>query len=152
MLLNDIKVTADPMTRLIALQGLSELLSISTEGSLAGSFQVESFIMELVQVLGGTGGEAAQEDGEDDEDGDDKDSALAAALALSAGGAPAGDENMEAQLQACRCLAYLMEALPGVGHTLVYHGAIPVLYSKLLEISFIDLAEQTLLVRFLHVS
>ena len=88
----------------------------------------------------------------EDEDGDDEDSALAAALAMSAGGAPAGDENLEAQLLACRCLANLMEALPGVGHTLVYHGAIPVLCSKLLEISFIDLAEQTLLVRFLHVS
>ena len=39
-----------------------------------------------------------------------------------------------------------MEALPGCGHTLVYHGAIPVLCSKLVEISYIDLAEQTLIV------
>ncbi|KAJ3559621.1 hypothetical protein NM688_g224 [Phlebia brevispora] len=37
-----------------------------------------------------------------------------------------------------------MEALPGVAHTVVYHGAIPVLCSKLIEISYIDLAEQTL--------
>lgn len=146
-LLNDIKATADPTTRLIALQELSELLSISTEDSLAGSFQVESFVRELVRILGGTGGEAAEDRDEDDEgDGDDEDSALAAALAASTGGARAGDENLEAQLLACRCLANLMEALPGVGHTLVYHGAIPVLCSKLLEISFIDLAEQTLLV------
>jgi E3 ubiquitin-protein ligase TRIP12 len=40
-----------------------------------------------------------------------------------------------------------MEALPGVAHTVVYHGAIPVLCSKLIEISYIDLAEQTLSVR-----
>ena len=37
-----------------------------------------------------------------------------------------------------------MEALPGVAHTVVYHGVIPVLCSKLIEISYIDLAEQTL--------
>ncbi len=37
-----------------------------------------------------------------------------------------------------------MEALPGVAHTVVYHGAIPVLCSRLIEISYIDLAEQTL--------
>jgi hypothetical protein len=41
-----------------------------------------------------------------------------------------------------------MEALPGVAHTVVYHGAIPVLCSKLIEISYIDLAEQTLSVGF----
>ena len=39
-----------------------------------------------------------------------------------------------------------MEALLGVAHTstVVYHGAIPVLCSKLIEISYIDLAGQTL--------
>ena len=44
------------------------------------------------------------------------------------------DENLEAQVLACRCLANLMEAMPGVAHTVVYHGAIPVLCSKLIEI------------------
>lgn len=143
-LLNNIRPTADPSTRLISLQELSELLSISTEDTLAGSFQVESFVRELVRILGGSGGEA-QEDRDDDDDNDEE-AALAAALAMSAGGVAAGDENLEAQLLACRCLANLMEALPGCGHTLVYHGAIPVLCSKLLEISYIDLAEQTLIV------
>lgn len=145
-LLTNIKPQADPTTRLVALQELSELLSISTEDTLAGSFQVENFVRELVRILGGNGGEAAQDEG-DDEDNDDEDAALAAALSLSTGGgALPGDENLEAQLLACRCLANLMEALPGCGHTLVYHGAIPVLCSKLLEISYIDLAEQTLIV------
>ncbi|KAF9563919.1 hypothetical protein CPC08DRAFT_632025 [Agrocybe pediades] len=142
-MLNNIKPTADPTTRLLTLQELSELLSISTEDTLAGSFQVEQFVRELVKILGGRG---ADED-EDDEEGGaehDEDAALAAALAMSSGGAYQGDENLEAQVLACRCLANLMEALPGVAHTVVYHGAIPVLCNKLIEISYIDLAEQTL--------
>lgn len=60
---------------------------------------------------------------------------------------PAGlddSDEMECQLVACRCLAHLMEALPGTGHTLVHLGAVPVLCSKLNEISYIELAEQTL--------
>ncbi|KAI0628036.1 hypothetical protein C8Q77DRAFT_1068746 [Trametes polyzona] len=142
-MLNNIKPTADPTTRLVTLQELSELLSISTEDTLAGSFQVEAFIRELVRILGGTGND--EDEGDDDDVGEqDEDAALAAALALSAGGAYQGDENLEAQVLACRCLANLMEALPGVAHTVVYHGAIPVLCSKLIEISYIDLAEQTL--------
>lgn len=140
-ILNNIKPSADPTTRLLTLQELSELLSFSTEDTLAGSFPVESFVRELVRILGGSGAD----DDDDDEGGDDadhnEDAALAAALAMSAGG---GDENLEAQVLACRCLANLMEALPGVAHTVVYHGAIPVLCSKLIEISYIDLAEQTL--------
>ena len=80
-------------------------------------------------------------DDDDDAIEQDEDAALAAALAMSAGGgAYQGDENLEAQVLACRCLANLMEALPGVAHTVVYHGAIPVLCSKLIEISYIDLA------------
>ncbi|KIL69369.1 hypothetical protein M378DRAFT_184532 [Amanita muscaria Koide BX008] len=143
-LLNNIKSSAEPTTRLLSLQELSELLSISTEDTLAGAFPVESFVRELVRILGGQG---AEEDDEDDGDQDmhdrDEDAALAAALSMSGGGYQ-GDENLEAQVLACRCLANLMEALPGVAHTVVYHGAIPVLCSKLIEISYIDLAEQTL--------
>ncbi|KAL0059411.1 Ubiquitin fusion degradation protein 4 [Marasmius tenuissimus] len=140
-MLNNIKMTADPTTRLLTLQELSELLSISTEDTLAGSFQVEQFVKELVKILGGRG---VDEDDDDEGDGNERDEDLAAALALSAGGTFQGDENLESQVLACRCLANLMEALPGVAHTVVYHGAIPVLCSKLIEISYIDLAEQTL--------
>ncbi|KAJ3996321.1 hypothetical protein F5050DRAFT_1571693 [Lentinula boryana] len=144
-MLNNIKPTADPTTRLVTLQELSELLSISTEDTLAGSFQVEAFVRELVKILGGRGADRDEDDDEgDDEEERDDDAALAAALAMSTGGTYAGDENLEAQVLACRCLANLMEALPGVAHTVVYHGAIPVLCSKLIEISYIDLAEQTL--------
>ena len=145
-MLGNIKATADPTTRLLTLQELSELLSISTEDTLAGSFPVEQYVRELVRILGG---KVANED-DGDEDGDegdedaDEDAQLAAVLAASRGGPFQGDENLEAQVLACRCLANLMEALPGVAHTVVYHGAIPVLCSKLIEISYIDLAEQTL--------
>ncbi|KAH7093864.1 hypothetical protein BKA62DRAFT_55845 [Auriculariales sp. MPI-PUGE-AT-0066] len=103
------------------------------------------------------------------DDDDDEDAALAAALAASVadagvpfdagmgmgmdmGGGGAGEfgfgagseTDMQCQLLACRCLANLMEALPGSAHTLVYHGAVGVLCGKLLEILDIDLAEQTL--------
>ncbi|KAI6164689.1 hypothetical protein EDD17DRAFT_1775566 [Pisolithus thermaeus] len=141
-MLNNIKSTASPATRLVTLQELSELLSISTEDTLAGSFQVEDFVGELVKILGGRG---VNEDDDDRDDGDEQDDpAVSSALAMSAGISYQGDENLEAQVLACRCLANLMEALPGVAHTVVYHGAIPVLCSKLIEISYIDLAEQTL--------
>ncbi|KAJ7252448.1 hypothetical protein C8J57DRAFT_1077385 [Mycena rebaudengoi] len=143
-MLTNIKSTADPTTRLVTLQELSELLSISTEDTLAGSFQVEQFVRELVKILGGRGNDEDEDDEGDEEPPEqDEDAALAAALALSSGGYQ-GDDNLEAQVLACRCLANLMEALPGVAHTVVYHGAIPVLCSKLIEISYIDLAEQTL--------
>lgn len=141
-MLNNIKSTASPATRLVTLQELSELLSISTEDTLAGSFQVEDFVGELVKILGGRG---VNEDDDDRDDSDEQDdAAVSSVLAMSASVSYQGDENLEAQVLACRCLANLMEALPGVAHTVVYHGAIPVLCSKLIEISYIDLAEQTL--------
>ncbi|KAK2594683.1 Ubiquitin fusion degradation protein 4 [Conoideocrella luteorostrata] len=54
------------------------------------------------------------------------------------------DESPEIMLLACRCLANLMEALPASVANVVYGNAVPVLCQKLLEISFIDLAEQSL--------
>jgi E3 ubiquitin-protein ligase TRIP12 len=152
-MLNNIKPTADPTTRLVTLQELSELLSISTEDTLAGSFPINSFVRVLIQILGGSGRPTGDdEDGEDDEGGEeqDEDAALAAAIALSGGTQYAGDENLEAQVLAARCLANLMEALPGIANTVSYHGAIPVLCSKLTEISYIDLAEQVLSVSNQH--
>jgi len=63
-----------------------------------------------------------------------------------------GEENPEMMLLACRCLANLMEALPSSTANIVYGGAVPILCQKLLEIHFIDLAEQSLSVRFLPLS
>ncbi|KXJ97392.1 hypothetical protein Micbo1qcDRAFT_7468 [Microdochium bolleyi] len=55
-----------------------------------------------------------------------------------------GEENPEIMLLACRSLANLMEAVPASTANVVYGGAVPVLCQKLLEIQFIDLAEQAL--------
>ncbi|KAH7032398.1 thyroid hormone receptor interactor 12 [Macrophomina phaseolina] len=55
-----------------------------------------------------------------------------------------GEENPEIMLLACRCIANLMEALPAATANVVYGGAVPILCQKLLEIHFIDLAEQAL--------
>lgn len=55
-----------------------------------------------------------------------------------------GDENPEMMLLACRCIANLMEALPPSTANVVYGGAVPVLCQKLLEIHYIDVAEQAL--------
>lgn len=55
-----------------------------------------------------------------------------------------GEENPEMMLLACRCIANLMEALPQSSGNVVYGGAVPILCQKLLEIHFIDLAEQAL--------
>ncbi|KAL8763487.1 MAG: hypothetical protein Q9184_000699 [Pyrenodesmia sp. 2 TL-2023] len=55
-----------------------------------------------------------------------------------------GEENPEMMLLACRCIANLMEALPPSTANVVYGGAVPVLCQKLLEIHYIDVAEQAL--------
>jgi E3 ubiquitin-protein ligase TRIP12 len=55
-----------------------------------------------------------------------------------------GEENTEMMLLACRCIANLMEALPSATANVVYGRAVPVLCQKLLEIHYIDIAEQAL--------
>ena len=62
---------------------------------------------------------------------------------------PTGIENPEMMLLACRCISNIMEALPAAVSTVVFCGAVPVLCQKLLEISYIDLAEQALSVSVL---
>lgn len=59
-----------------------------------------------------------------------------------------GDDNAEMMLLACRCLSNLMEAMPASVGSVVYGGAVPILCSKLIEIQYIDLAEQSLTVSF----
>jgi E3 ubiquitin-protein ligase TRIP12 len=104
----------DPTMQHIALQELAELLAISTEETLAGYLAAEPYVVELIKILKG-GPENS----------------------------PFGD-NPDIMLLASRCLANLMEALPQSTGTVVYSGAVPVLCSKLLEIQYIDLAEQAL--------
>lgn len=141
----------DASAKLAALQDLAELLSVSTEDTLAGSFQVEAFTKEIVTILKGDNiiieGAGGEEDG-----------GMTAAEMLAFGiepgtqgggdGGSAEESNVQMMLLACRCLANLMEALPGSAHSVVYAGAVPVLCSKLQDIQYIDLAEQTLSVSF----
>jgi E3 ubiquitin-protein ligase TRIP12 len=54
------------------------------------------------------------------------------------------EHSPEIMLLACRCIANLIEALPASVANVVHGGAVPILCQKLLEISFIDLAEQAL--------
>ncbi|BEI86859.1 hypothetical protein CcaverHIS002_0702050 [Cutaneotrichosporon cavernicola] len=136
--------------RLQALRECSDLLLVSNEDTLGAAFSVNSFATEFIAILNGKPNiDPSAQDDDSKMDTDvpmDEDSQLAAALAMSTGGfMPGGEqEDMEAQLLACRCLAHLMEALPGSGHTLVHLGAVKALCSKLNEISYIELAEQTL--------
>ncbi|OAA60498.1 Hect domain containing protein [Niveomyces insectorum RCEF 264] len=111
-ILNNLRQKDDVSVQLIALQDLSEILLVSNEDNLSGSFSPDAYVRELV--------------------------------ALMQPNEFTGEENPEVMLLACRCLANLMEALPASVANVVYGGAVPVLCQKLLEISFIDLAEQAL--------
>ena len=144
-LLKNLRNKTDSSVRMIALQELSELLSMSTEDTLAGYFSVDAFVKELVSCLKGGPAQPAMGMGSEDDD-----FALAQAIAMSAeglGGAGGEEGGDEMQLLACRCLANLIEAMPSSAHNIVSNGAVPVLCSKLFEITFIDLAEQTISVR-----
>ena len=143
-LLASLRKRDDSAQQLQALQELADILSVSSEDSLAGYFPTESFVKELVQLLGGSGANNSGEyDDDDDDAGDEKKGST---------GGLAADEipNTEIILLASRCLANLMEALPYSTHSVVTHGAIPSLTSKLIFIEFIDLAEQVLQVRPKH--
>lgn len=119
----------DPTMRLIALQELADALSVATEDVFMGQFPLDALVRELLWTLGGPEPEGHTLS---DVDGDDE---LAAALAAS-------DDNGEAQMYACRSLAYMIEALPESSHCMVRRGVVPLLVQKLHEITFIDLAEQ----------
>lgn len=59
------------------------------------------------------------------------------------------EHNPDMMLLSCRALTYLLEALPGATSTVVANEAVPSLCQKLLNIEYIDLAEQALQVHFL---
>ncbi|KAJ2381174.1 Ubiquitin fusion degradation protein 4, partial [Coemansia sp. RSA 2611] len=104
--------------QLIALQELTELLSISTEDSLVG-LNFGELGQSLVNLLKGADGDYGE---------------LTGFI----------ESNVDIMLLACRCLSNLLEALPLAGGLLARLGVIEVLCSKLLEIEYIDLAEQAL--------
>ncbi|KAJ1936980.1 Ubiquitin fusion degradation protein 4, partial [Linderina pennispora] len=108
----------DPTEQLVALQEMAELLSISTEESLIG-LNLGELCQVLVNLLKGADGDYGE----------------------LTGFIPG---NPDIMLLACRCLSNLLEALPYAGTILVRFGVVQVLCSKLMEIEYIDLAEQAL--------
>lgn len=136
-ILINLRNRTDPSMQLVALQGLAELLSVSTEDTLAGVFNSEPYVKELVHILKGSDSMIGH---------DDIDDATLAAIMASGGDFGAG--NPEMMLLACRCISNLIEAMPSAMGTVVYSGAVPVLCQKLKEIQYIDLAEQALSVSF----
>ncbi|EST08765.2 hypothetical protein PSEUBRA_001462 [Kalmanozyma brasiliensis GHG001] len=145
-LLTSLRNETDSTAQMVALQELSELLSVSTEDTLAGYFPTNSYVKELVYILGGpkperndVGGKSAKIESVDDGLDDEMKAVLAAAAA-----ADMEEDSGEKMLLACRCLANLIEAMPYAAHSVVANGAIPILNAKLMEITFIDLAEQVL--------
>lgn len=136
----------DSTAKLLALQELAELLSISTEDTLAGYFQIDAFAKELVAIVRGDSNGMGAAGGGGDAGGMTMEEALAFGLdpAEAGVGVDIEENDVQMMLLACRCLANLMEALPGSAHSIVYAGAVPVLCDKLKDIQYIDLAEQTL--------
>jgi E3 ubiquitin-protein ligase TRIP12 len=135
-----------PNVRMEALNDAVNELAISMEDQLA-SFPLDAAVKQFIAIMDGKPIiERPPGEEEDDHMGDyeGEDAELAAALALSAGGVMPDEEDQQAQILACRCLANLMEAMPHAAHTVVAHGAVKVLCSKLTEIQYIELAEQAL--------
>lgn len=101
----------DPIIQRSALEELAQLLLMSNEDTLAGHFNPDQYIKEILPLM-----EPSEIWG----------------------------ENSEMALVACRCIANMMEALPASTSNIVYGGAVPILCKKLLEIEYIDVAEQAL--------
>lgn len=138
----------DSSVKMIALQELSEILSMSTEDTLAGYFSVDAFVKELLKCLQGSALAAALDlEGLDEDDEYAMAEAIAAAADAAGPGGESGSEE-EMQLLACRCLANLIEAMPAAAGNIVANGAVPVLCEKLVNITVIDLAEQTISVSY----
>lgn len=112
----------DPVRRLVVLQDLAEQLSIATEDVFLGGFPMHGLLVELLWTLG-------------------SDEPRTHPLHASV-------DSGDAELYACRCITYILEAappvVPHIASIVCQHGTIPLLITKLQEISYIDLAEQVL--------
>lgn len=58
------------------------------------------------------------------------------------------EHNSQLMLLAARNLTLLADVLPTICSSIVRHGAVPALCARLMTIEYIDLAEQSLQVRF----
>jgi E3 ubiquitin-protein ligase TRIP12 len=111
IILDNLRRRDDPTAQRSALEELAQTLLMANEDTLAGHFNPDPYVKELIPLM-----EPSEIWG----------------------------ENPEMALIACRCMANMMEALPASTANIVYGGAVPVLCKKLLEIHYIDVAEQAL--------
>ncbi|KAJ3299339.1 Ubiquitin fusion degradation protein 4 [Borealophlyctis nickersoniae] len=140
-ILAQLKQRADPTSQLVALQELAEILSVATEdmfvghgggsGSRMSGFNVDEFVKALIAIFQSPAGAPAEDFPIEfmDDFGD-----FGGGMAM----------NSELMLLACRCLYNLIEALPSSTLQIVHHGGVQVLVGKLMEVQYIDLAEQVL--------
>ncbi|KAJ3041873.1 Ubiquitin fusion degradation protein 4 [Rhizophlyctis rosea] len=136
-----LKQKGDSTQQMVALQELSELLSVATEdmfighgGSRVVGFNADEYVKVLIDLLNHTPTLPP---------GVAEDFPLEYLDDFGFGGG-AGGMNPELMLLACRCLANLIEALPSSSLQIVHHGGVQVLIGKLTKIEYIDLAEQVL--------
>ncbi|KAI8909282.1 hypothetical protein DFJ77DRAFT_433488 [Powellomyces hirtus] len=115
-MLRQIKRKEDPTMQMVALQELAEILSMATGISIASNSEPFSCCADM--CMGMTAAE------------------------LGYGGVEM--MNPELMLLACRCLSNLIEAHPSSTMHVLQHGAVQVLVGKLMEVEYIDLAEQVL--------
>ncbi|KAI8915880.1 hypothetical protein EDD86DRAFT_197106 [Gorgonomyces haynaldii] len=113
----------DPTVQLITLQELSQVLSLATEDMFVrhrqGYFNTNQFCQSLVKIIKGP---------------ENTDFNPAAMMGIVP----------DLILLSCRCLFNLIESNPSCIATIVHHNGPQALISKLLEIEYIDLAEQLL--------
>ncbi|KAJ1984592.1 Ubiquitin fusion degradation protein 4 [Dimargaris verticillata] len=143
-LLTSLKEQKDPTSLLVTLQELAEALSIATEESLAGHFNVDAFAKELVAILKGPSGTGADALAASQPQASEYELMLAAMYGGAGNEFGATGSNPNVMLLACRCIDNMIEALPAALPVVVTHDAIPVLCAKLKDIEYVDLAEQAL--------
>ncbi|KAJ1972593.1 Ubiquitin fusion degradation protein 4 [Dimargaris xerosporica] len=143
-LLTSLKEQKDPTSQLVTLQELAEALSIATEESLAGHFNVDAFAKELVAILQGPSGTGSDPLAASQSQATEYELMLAAMYGGAGSEFGATGSNPNVMLLACRCIDNMIEALPAALPVVVTHDAIPVLCAKLKDIEYVDLAEQAL--------
>ncbi|KAI9099522.1 hypothetical protein DFS34DRAFT_579446 [Phlyctochytrium arcticum] len=143
-MLRQLKDQNDQTMQMVALQELSELLSMATEDMFIGhgsqsmaGFNTHDFVKALVDIIRGPSPDSL---------GDDIPAEMLAELGMAAHelGLGGAGPNPELMLLACRCLSNLIEAHPSSTMHVLQHGAVSVLVGKLMEVEYIDLAEQVL--------
>ncbi|KAJ3220520.1 Ubiquitin fusion degradation protein 4 [Clydaea vesicula] len=124
--------------KMIALQELNDILSMATEdmfiGSRANGFNLDDIIKSTLSILKG--------------DSDTMDFPLEFQFEDDDGFGQLGSLTQELMLLSCRCLSNLIEALPSSISQIVHQKGVKILVQKLMNIQYIDLAEQVLQVLF----